>query len=170
MNDTFSGLPGAIDALGSDNFPQELLAISLERTPALPPYNPQDKSSLEAIAGTVAALVRKQWPGGLSTGVVADTDLHTQVQKVLRQFGSSVLTPREREVVQLVLRGYPSKAVAKELGISNQTEQVHRKNIYQKLGLSSHNELFSLFFDALTQPAVTGGDPLANLLQPPSTT
>ena len=75
----------------------------------------------------------------------------------------NALPARELQVVQLVMHSYPSRAVARELGISAQTEQVHRKNIYQKLGLSLHNELFSLFFDALAEPASSGGDPLENL-------
>ncbi len=145
------------------------VAISLERTPALRAFSQGDKRRLQEIADTVAALARKQWPSGLSTQENAtvepvDSDLHRHVERLLQQFGSSVLTPRERDVVQLVLKGYPSKAAAQKLGISNQTEQVHRKNIYQKLGLSSHGELFSLFFDALVQPFPESGDPLSSLL------
>ncbi|GAB3271397.1 helix-turn-helix domain-containing protein [Parahaliea aestuarii] len=137
------------------------LAISLERTPALHRFRPAERRELRGIADTVAALVRRNWSEGLTRGTSGDGGLHTQVEAVLEAFGSSRLTPRERDVVQRVLRGYPSKAVARELGISTQTEQVHRKNIYQKLGLSSHNELFSLFFDALAQPFCPGEDPLA---------
>ena len=69
-------------------------------------------------------------------------------------------------MVQLILKGYPSKKIAKALGISAQTEQVHRKNIYQKLGLSSHNQVFSLFFDAMVQPCEDDTDPLIALLSP----
>ena len=140
------------------------VAISLERTPALGPYSEADKSRLAQAGDLVAALVRKHWPEGLGDTEMGQTDLHERVQQVLFAFGSSLLTPRERDVVQLVLRGYPSKAVASNLGISTQTEQVHRKNIYQKLGLSSHNALFSLFFDALAQPLTDNQDPVPALL------
>jgi DNA-binding CsgD family transcriptional regulator len=85
--------------------------------------------------------------------------MHAHLQNVMAMFGSSTLTPRERDVVRLILRGYPSKSVARELEISTQTEQVHRKNIYQKLGISSHSELFTLFFDAIALPAANE-DPL----------
>lgn len=139
------------------------LAISLERTPALPAYSAGEKRDLRQLAGTVAALVQQHWRGAVTAGTGTDGGLHAQVQQVLSEFGSSRLTRRERDVVQLILRGHASKAVARELGISAQTEQVHRKNIYQKLGLSSHNALFSLFFDALAQPLTPGSDPLASL-------
>jgi DNA-binding CsgD family transcriptional regulator len=88
--------------------------------------------------------------------------MNAHLQQVLEKFGSSLLTPREREVVRLILKGYPSKSVARTLSISTQTEQVHRKNIYHKLGISSHSELFTLFFDAIAQPG-TGTDPLLSL-------
>jgi len=145
------------------------VAISLERTPALRSFSARDKRKLEEITKTVAALVRQQWPRGVSAAKPAnakslDSNLHLHVEDLLLQFGSSCLTPRERDVVQLILKGYPSKVAAKKLQISTQTEQVHRKNIYQKLGLSSHGELFSLFFDALVLPVQTGADPLELLL------
>ena len=149
------------------------IAISLERTAALRAFSKREKSRLQGIATTVSALARQHWPAGLATQSTTtaeslETNLHLHVENLLLQFGSSFLTPRERDVVQLVLKGYPSKVAAQSLGISTQTEQVHRKNIYHKLGLSSHNQLFSLFFDALVQPCPPDGDPLTGLLGTPT--
>ena len=141
------------------------LAISMERTERMTPFSETEKQQLREITDTVEALARKHWQSPSTSSDQGDPSLHEQVQGVLARFGSSVLTPRERDVVQLVLKGYPSKLVARELGISGQTEQVHRKNTYQKLGLSSHNELFSLFFDALVQPADDQSDPLTVLIK-----
>ncbi|MBE9538825.1 MAG: helix-turn-helix transcriptional regulator [Proteobacteria bacterium] len=151
------------------------IAVSLERTQALRAFSKRDKSRLGEIAGTVAALVEQQWPTGVNTrnggpSEPRESNLHLHVENLLQQFGSSYLTPRERDVVQLILKGYPSKTAAQQLGISTQTEQVHRKNIYHKLGLSSHGELFSLFFDALVQPGPGSDDPLAGLLGHSTTT
>jgi DNA-binding CsgD family transcriptional regulator len=145
------------------------LAISLERTPKLNAYSKEDKVNLSAISEVVAALVKRQWPGDISVMTndsqeIPEPQLHLHVERLLTQFGSSILTARERDVVQLVLKGFSSKAVAQHLGISVQTEQVHRKNIYHKLGLSSHNELFSLFFSVLARPTPTHGDPLEAIL------
>lgn len=140
------------------------IAISLERTGEMPPFSKDELQQLGAIADTIAALARQHWKTIGDSGKRTETGLHRQVQIVLQQFGSSYLTPRERDVVQLILKGYPSKQIAKALGISAQTEQVHRKNIYQKLGLSSHNQVFSLFFDALAQPCDDDADPLTALL------
>jgi DNA-binding CsgD family transcriptional regulator len=141
------------------------IAISLERTAAMKRFSKRELLGLADTTQTVAALVKQHWKSDLDQGDSSQTTLHLQVESVLKRFGASILTPRELDVVQLVLKGYPSKIAAKAMGISGQTEQVHRKNIYQKLGLSSHSELFSLFFEALAQPSREDVDPLSSLLK-----
>ena len=51
------------------------------------------------------------------------------------------LTPREREIVQLVTEGKSNKEVATALGITVKTAETHRANIMHKLGLTSVTEL-----------------------------
>ena len=51
------------------------------------------------------------------------------------------LTPREREVVQLLAEGKSNKEVAARLGISVKTAEAHRGNIMRKLNLHSVTEL-----------------------------
>jgi DNA-binding NarL/FixJ family response regulator len=51
------------------------------------------------------------------------------------------LTPREREVVQLLAEGKSSKEVACHLNLSVKTAETHRSNIMRKLGLHSVSEL-----------------------------
>ena len=51
------------------------------------------------------------------------------------------LTPREREIVQLLAEGKSSKEVAVSLGISVKTAETHRANIMRKLELHSVSEL-----------------------------
>jgi FixJ family two-component response regulator len=58
----------------------------------------------------------------------------------LRQRLSS-LTPREREVLPLVVSGLLNKQAAAELGISEVTLQIHRGKIMKKMGAGSLAEL-----------------------------
>ncbi|RTF06923.1 response regulator transcription factor, partial [Serratia marcescens] len=55
-----------------------------------------------------------------------------------------LLTPREREIVDLILAGCSSQQIADRLFISLGTVKNHRKNIYGKLNIGSQAELFSL--------------------------
>lgn len=51
------------------------------------------------------------------------------------------LTPREREIIQLVAAGKASKEIAKILDIKTKTVEAHRANIMNKLDLHSVSEL-----------------------------
>ncbi|HEY8788805.1 MAG TPA: response regulator transcription factor [Actinopolymorphaceae bacterium] len=51
------------------------------------------------------------------------------------------LSPREREVMRLIARGYAYKEVAKELFISVKTVETHVSHVLHKLQLSSRHEL-----------------------------
>jgi len=51
------------------------------------------------------------------------------------------LTPREREVLRLLARGYAYKEIAAELYISIKTVETHASNVLRKLQLSSRHQL-----------------------------
>jgi two-component system response regulator DctR len=54
------------------------------------------------------------------------------------------LTPREREVMQLILAGKLNKQVADELDIAMRTVEVHRARVFEKMGVRSAVELAGL--------------------------
>lgn len=47
----------------------------------------------------------------------------------------SNLTPRELEILQLVVTGYTNKAIAAEICISEKTVEFHLDHIYTKIGV-----------------------------------
>jgi len=51
------------------------------------------------------------------------------------------LTPREREVLQLIARGYAYKEVGRRLNVSVKTVETHVSSVLRKLQLSSRHEL-----------------------------
>jgi DNA-binding NarL/FixJ family response regulator len=63
------------------------------------------------------------------------------IQRTKSERIAPTLTPREREVIQLVAEGESSKQVAARLGISPKTAETHRNNVMQKLNLHSMVEL-----------------------------
>ena len=54
------------------------------------------------------------------------------------------LTPREREVMQLVVDGKTTKQIARQLGTSDRTIEVHRKHVMKKMGADSLARLVML--------------------------
>lgn len=54
---------------------------------------------------------------------------------------STQLSPRNRQVLDLIAGGLTSAEIAKRLGISNQTAMTHRRNLMRKLGLRNKAEL-----------------------------
>src|SRR5207247_10936007 len=55
--------------------------------------------------------------------------------------GSSVLTPREIEIVRMVASGLRNRELARRLGVTEGTVKIHLHNIYKKLKVQSRVEL-----------------------------
>ena len=62
----------------------------------------------------------------------------------------SCLTPREREVLGLVVDGYINKEIADRLGIQQRTVEIHRQQAMKKLGANSSVDLVRLVLGART--------------------
>ncbi|WP_297106702.1 LuxR C-terminal-related transcriptional regulator [uncultured Devosia sp.] len=58
--------------------------------------------------------------------------------------GFSQLTPREREVLQLITNGQSNKEAGRELGISPRTIEVHRARVMEKLGARNTADLMRI--------------------------
>ncbi|MBO9443403.1 helix-turn-helix transcriptional regulator [Phaeobacter italicus] len=63
----------------------------------------------------------------------------------LEAFGRDVLSTREAEVMQLILKGHSSLSISLTLGIAVPTVKTHRRNAYAKLGVSTQQQLFNAF-------------------------
>jgi DNA-binding NarL/FixJ family response regulator len=83
---------------------------------------------------------RKYLSPEIAGGVV---DEYVELSHAQRDKGTAfiMLTPREREVLQLLSEGYSTKEMADQLGISIKTIETHRRNMMDKLDLRSVAEL-----------------------------
>jgi FixJ family two-component response regulator len=80
--------------------------------------------------------------GAVHTAIAQDRDARLLRAKVATlQQRLDTLTPREREVLPLVVSGLLNKQAAAELGISEVTLQIHRGRIMHKMEADSLAEL-----------------------------
>lgn len=85
-----------------------------------------------------------------------DQDLLDAIEEALRRDAASrrrshrkravearleALTPRQREVLNLMVRGKPNKVIALELGISERTVELHRARVMRAMEVNSAAEL-----------------------------
>lgn len=64
---------------------------------------------------------------------------HEKVRQARARYAS--LTPRESEVMALVVNGLANKVIAMDLGVSQRTVELHRARVMQKMGVRSLAEL-----------------------------
>jgi FixJ family two-component response regulator len=57
------------------------------------------------------------------------------------------LTPREREVLELMTRGKPNKVMAADLGISQRTVEIHRARVMEKMEARSLAQAVRMMMD-----------------------
>ncbi|SCK09951.1 helix-turn-helix transcriptional regulator [Vogesella sp. LIG4] len=129
--------------------PEQVLSLSLGSSS---PYQAEQIGRLRIVQGWVLAAMKRHWQ--LQEAPQASpprNGLSDQLAQMLEQFGRGCLSERESEIARLTLRGLSSKAIAQQLAISPETVKVHRRNMYNKLGVANHSELFNRFICQLSQ-------------------
>ncbi|MDQ8934326.1 response regulator transcription factor [Acinetobacter rudis] len=87
----------------------------------------------------------------------AEIDFKKQRQLKCNLQKLNSLSPREREIVELLVDGLASKQIAQQLQISHKTVEIHRAHIRQKLEIESVAQLVNLVLNCRgtrLQPAV----------------
>jgi len=107
------------------------------------------KSSTAFKAGAIDFLEKPVESGLLIDGVNEALKISAQMhQDELKQNQVNALyghlTPREKEIIVFLARGYSAKQVGKALGISHRTAEIHRARIMEKLGAQSLADLVAL--------------------------
>jgi FixJ family two-component response regulator len=67
-----------------------------------------------------------------------------RLERATLQARAALLTPREREVFEVVAAGEPNKVIARRLGISFRTVELHRTHIIEKLQARSLSDLIRM--------------------------
>ena len=72
---------------------------------------------------------------------IGERSFQERKQRVEMEAAFATLTPREREVMALVVQGLPNKAAAAELSISVRTVEIHRAHVMEKMRAESLSAL-----------------------------
>lgn len=64
-------------------------------------------------------------------------------KNALHEFPFDKLTEREKEVAELLMKGFTCKAIAAEMYLSENTIKTHVRNIYSKIGIKRKTDLFN---------------------------
>ena len=93
--------------------------------------------SAARVSGSVADAIVMAAPNGAGRERDADLEAEADPERVGLQ---ESLTHREQEVLELLAEGLPNKAIAAQLGISDQTVKFHVASIAAKLGATNRTE------------------------------
>ena len=146
---------------------QGFVNIALGKTKARARFSKRELAIFEDILPAVKTLCQQHWAD--SATPTTSVNLRAQLHSALHAFGSSLLTDREAQVINMVLHGHSTKTLAEKLSISMETVKLHRKHAYAKLEVSSQAELFYLFLDSVMSAGnYDGGDTLVAYMQPPN--
>ena len=116
-------------------------------------YSEKDWQLLESILPLITTLISTHYrilqlsPAGKQEQYRnARSLVHNIISKNISPF--SQLTPREREVCERILLGYTSVGIGLDLNIAQSSVVTYRRRAYEKLDISSQNQLFTLCLTA----------------------
>jgi FixJ family two-component response regulator len=112
---------------------------------------PEVGAAVAAMKAGASDVITKPIDGEYLVGVVREAlrqDIHISAVQAGRRpievRGFAQLTPREREVLQLITNGQSNKEAGRELGISPRTIEVHRARVMEKLGARNTADLLRI--------------------------
>lgn len=96
----------------------------------------------------IPAVLKELFEGGapMSTQIARKVVLYFQKKECSRNEDDNTLSPREKEVLQLLSKGYLYKEIADKLNISTGTVRQHIHKIYDKLHVQNRTEALNKFY------------------------
>jgi DNA-binding CsgD family transcriptional regulator len=145
-----------------------VINLSMMRLPQHGEFSDGEYESLYLLAEPVAELLKMHSEhNDFAVTNLIQPGINHQIDLAFRTFGASLLSPREKDVLEMMLRGYGTDVSAQKLDIAVETVRRHRKSIYRKLDVNSQTDLFSLFINAMScLGEAAGGDPLSVYMAP----
>ncbi|WP_085687466.1 MULTISPECIES: helix-turn-helix transcriptional regulator [unclassified Pseudomonas] len=135
----FRSVVGADELQFLLNLDDGVLGLSMGRSTA---FSLQEQGRLLCVRDWVLSAMRRHVQLMPPQGAIAESSIG-DLATLLDRFDAR-LTAREIDTARLILQGFSSKAIAQHMNISPETVKVHRRNLYHKLNVTGHGELFAL--------------------------
>lgn len=144
---TFGWPSGLEELVVTFELPEGMLGeISLSYPTKKGGFTDESIGRLKVIAPLIGAAFRCHWPHAFKA---REAETATLLTPLLQDFGCEALSPREAQVVQMILKGHSGHSISLSLDISETTVKTHRQNAYAKLEVASHQQLFACFLEWL---------------------
>lgn len=145
-----------------------VINLSMMRLPEQGAFTEDEFQLLYSLADPISELLRIHSEfDAFAVENLIQPGIDHQIDLAFRTFGTSMLSPREKNVLELMLRGYGTDTTADRLSIARETVRRHRKSIYRKLDVNSQTDLFSLFLNTMScLGEAAGDDPLKIYMGP----
>lgn len=124
--------------------------VNFYRTEEQGVFSRAEAARLTALVPALTAIVARHCQ---TDAAASTTDKLATLFATAQRFAA--LTPREKEVCLRILSGYSSEAISSDLGVSLHSTLTYRKRAYEKLGISSQNELFGIVLGLMALPRRT---------------
>jgi DNA-binding CsgD family transcriptional regulator len=121
--------------------PREVISVSLYRDRSEGAFAKRDIAKIKRCGQTLAAALEKHL--SLMDNVVSPTVQNIE-DALIHLEALRPLSGREASVCARVVMGYTNEAASLDLGLSYHSVATYRRRAYDKLGITSQNELFAL--------------------------
>lgn len=116
------------------------LSVSMYSSEASGPFNNPDSGDIQALLRLFLALTERHVAFSLRDGVWMENDIQARLALTYPD-----LTPREREVAAMAIKGRTAKESAELLGVAETTIITHRKKAYKRMNVTSLRQLMASY-------------------------
>ena len=129
---------------------QVAIVYTLMRSTQNGGFGEAEMELLDSVAPIVTAAFEMHFKIRYSQSHTIATSSDNKLEDAFIEMLKGQLTETQSLIAKLILQGHSNTSIARELKISEGTVKVHKHNIYQRLAISTHPELFRLFIDYIS--------------------
>lgn len=130
--------------------PARCVHVFVEREAPLPAFDNAERLRLADVEPLVRAFVAAHFAWRDRQGCPAEPRPAFDLREQIHAIEPGAITPREVDIIELMLKGHSAKSIARMLNIEEGTVTNHKRNIYAKLSVHSQAQLFDRFLRTLT--------------------